>query len=211
VTSRHGRSTAEHLLALAQRDGRDALGQLLELYRSYLKILATSQIHVRLQSRVSPSDVVQETFLQAHRAFDQFRGHTAIEFFVWLRQLLASQVAHLLDKHVHAAKRDVRREISLDTIGTALARSSHQLEAVLADKSPSPASAAQRHEHAILLANELAELPADYRQVLILRNLEGLPFPEVAKRLARSPGAVRMLWFRAIQKLRERLETKGLI
>jgi len=204
-------STAEHLLALAQRDGPDALGQLLELYRNYLKILAASQINSRLQARVSASDVVQETFLQAHRAFDQFRGNTAPEFLGWLRQILAHQFAHLLEKHVYAAKRDVRREVSLDAIGTSLARSSLRLESVFADKNPSPGSVAQRHEHAIVLANELADLPEDYRQVLMLRNLEGMSFPDVAERLERSPGAVRMLWFRAIQKLRERLEAKGLI
>jgi RNA polymerase sigma-70 factor (ECF subfamily) len=208
---RQNHSSAEQLLALAQRDGTDALGQLLELYRGYLKLLAASQIHVRLQARVSPSDIVQETFLQAHRAFDQFRGETAPEFFGWLRQLLASQVARLLERHVHAAKRDVRREISLDAIGASLARSSYQLEHGLADKHLSPGSAAQRHENAVFLANELANLPEDYRQVLILRNLEGLSFSQVAERLDRSPGAVRMLWFRAIQKLRGRLEEKGLI
>jgi RNA polymerase sigma-70 factor (ECF subfamily) len=155
--------------------------------------------------------VVQETFLQAHRAFDQFRGETAPEFLGWLRQLLVSRLTHLFEKHVYAAKRDVRREVSLEAVRNSLARSSLRLERVLADKSPSPGSAAQRHEHAILLADELANLPDDYREVLILRNLEGLPFPVVAERLDRSPGAVRMLWFRAIQKLRERLEAKGLI
>jgi len=209
--SRHSHAAADHLLALAQRNGGDALGQLLELYRNYLKILAASQIDPRLRARVSASDVVQETFLQAHRAFDQFRGESAPEFLGWLRQLLVSRIAHLLEKHVYAAKRDVRREVSLEAIRTSLARSSQRLERVLADKSPSPGSAAQRHEHAILLADELANLPDDYREVLILRNLEGLPFPAVAERLDRSPGAVRMLWFRAIQKLRERLEAKGLI
>jgi RNA polymerase sigma-70 factor (ECF subfamily) len=209
--SRQSHSAADHLLALAQRHGGDALGQLLELYRNYLKILAASQIDPRLRARVSASDVVQETFLQAHRAFDQFRGESAPEFLGWLRQLLVSRIAHLLEKHVYAAKRDVRREISLEAIRTSLTRSSQRLESVLADKSPSPGSAAQRHEHAILLADELANLPDDYREVLILRNLEGLPFPVLAKRLDRSPGAVRMLWFRAIQKLRERLEAKGLI
>jgi RNA polymerase sigma-70 factor (ECF subfamily) len=209
--SGHSHATADQLLALAQRDGTDALGQLLELYRSYLKILAASQINARLRTRVSASDIVQDTFLQAHRAFEQFRGETAPEFLAWLRQLLASRIAHLLEKHVYAAKRDVRREISFEAIRASMARSSLRLESVLADKSPSPGSAAQRHEHAIMLADELAHLPDDYREVLILRNLEGLPFPVVAERLSRSPGAVRMLWFRAIQKLRERLEVKGLI
>ena len=63
-----GHSTAEQLLALAQRDGTDALGQLLELYRNYLKILAASQINARLQTRVSASDIVQEACHEAVQA-----------------------------------------------------------------------------------------------------------------------------------------------
>src|SRR5687768_9753305 len=136
--SRQSHAAADHLLALAQRNGGDALGQLLELYRNYLKILAASQIDPRLRARVSASDVVQETFLQAHRAFDQFRGESAPEFLGWLRQLLVSRIAHLFEKHVYAAKRDVRREVSLELIKNSVARSSQRLERVLADKSPSP-------------------------------------------------------------------------
>jgi hypothetical protein len=60
---------------------------------------AASPIHVRLQVRVSPSDIVQETFLQAHRAFSQIRGETAPEFFGWLRQLLASQIVMNRTRH----------------------------------------------------------------------------------------------------------------
>ncbi len=204
-------STAEQLLASAKQEEGDALGQLLELYRNYLKILAASQINTRLQRRVSASDVVQETFLQAHRSFEQFRGQSVPEFMGWLRQILASRFAHMLEKHVHAEKRDVRREVSMEAIGASLQRSTIRLEGVLQDPGPSPSSAALRHERLIILADELAELPDDYRQVLVLRNLEGLAFKEVAEKLDRSHGAVRMLWFRAITKLREQLESKGLI
>ena len=61
-----------------------------------------------------------------------------------------------------------------------------------------------------VLADQLAQLPADYRDVLVLRHLEGLSFGEVAERMGRSPGAVRMLWLRAIDQLRERLDARGL-
>ena len=52
------------------------------------------------------------------------------------------------------------------------------------------------------LADVLAALPDDYREVIILRNLEGLSHAEIAQRLNRSPGAVRMLWVRALAALR---------
>ena len=154
---------------------------------------------------------VQETFLQAHRTFDQFRGRTEAEFLAWLQRILASQLTHLYEKHILAEKRDARREVSLDEVGAKLERSTARLASVLADNAPSPSSLAQQHERAVMLADELAELPPDYRQVLLLRHLEGLPFGEVAEHMQRSPGAVRMLWLRAVDKLRQQLTDKGLI
>jgi RNA polymerase sigma-70 factor (ECF subfamily) len=53
----------------------------------------------------------------------------------------------------------------------------------------------------VILADALARLPADYREVIILRNLEQLPFEEIGQRLGRSSGAARMLWARALEKL----------
>ena len=53
------------------------------------------------------------------------------------------------------------------------------------------------------MANQLAQLPANYREVIVLRNLEGLPFEEVARRMGRTPGAVRILWLRALDRLRQ--------
>ena len=67
---------------------------------------------------------------------------------------------------------------------------------------------AVQHEHEILLADALAELPADYRDVIVLRHIESLPFEEVAQRMGRTAGAVRMLWLRALKRLRETLEQR---
>ena len=58
----------------------------------------------------------------------------------------------------------------------------------------------------MLLADALERLPADYREVFILRNLEHVPFDEIAARMGRSPGAVRMLWTRAMDRLSQMLE-----
>jgi RNA polymerase sigma-70 factor (ECF subfamily) len=66
----------EHLLRLARVDAGPALGQLLEHYRSYLELLARVQIGRRLQAKVDAADLVQETFLEAHRHFRQFYGTT---------------------------------------------------------------------------------------------------------------------------------------
>jgi RNA polymerase sigma-70 factor (ECF subfamily) len=91
----------------------------------------------------------------------------------------------------------------------ALERSAMRLESVLVDQGPSPSSHINRQERTIVLANHLVELPDDYRKVLMWRHCEGLPFKDIARRMERSEGAVRMLWLRAIERIRERLAEKG--
>jgi RNA polymerase sigma-70 factor (ECF subfamily) len=110
---------------------------------------------------------------------------------------------HVVEQHLLAEKRDVRREISLEQIGKRLEQSTARLESLLAEPGDSPSGHAQRNEQEIMLADALAELPGDYRQVIMLRHIEGLPFEEVAERMDRSCGAVRMLWLRALERLRK--------
>jgi len=207
----HAQSPAspDELLESALSGKTECRGRLLARYDNYLKLLAATQIDDKLQGRCSPSDVVQETFCDAHRDFDQFRGRSEREFLAWLRQILVNNLSRLVEKHVLAAKRDVRREVSLEEIGARLKQSTTRLEAVLADHdAASPSSDVRRREDAVALADHLAELPPDYRQVLVFRHLEGLPFREVAERMGRSHGAARMLWLRAIQRLRGLMDTR---
>jgi RNA polymerase sigma-70 factor (ECF subfamily) len=200
---------SSQLLAAAQAGDMEALGRLLQVYRGYLKLLAEPQLRGRLQSRFSASDVVQDVFLSAHRGFRAFRGGTEPAFRAWLRTILVHHLGRLVEQHVVAGKRNVRQEISVREIGAALGRSSMRLESVLAGCGDSPSDEASRHERAILLANQMEKLPSDYREVLVLRHLEGLPFAEVARQMGRSSGAVRMLWLRALESLRERMLREG--
>jgi len=196
-------SDAKKLLVRARQGTPEALGQLLELYRNYLALLAATQIDGRLAVRCSPSDVVQETFLEAHRDFEQFEGQSEGEFLAWLRQILLHNLLRAVEQHIRAKRRCVRREISLQALGESLQRSTARLESVLVAPQDSPSGLAHRQESAVLLADQLAQLPPDYREVLVLRHLKALSFNEVAQRMDRSPGAVRMLWLRAIARLRE--------
>jgi RNA polymerase sigma-70 factor (ECF subfamily) len=179
-----------------------SIGVLLQQYRNYLMVLASTQLEARLQPRVSPSDVVQETMLRAHKNFGQFRGGTEGELLAWLRQILVNNLAKFVEQHMLAARRDVRREVSIERLGKALEKSTIQLAALLPAASKSPSMAVQQLEEAVQLADRLAQLPGDYREVLVLRNLQSLPFEEVAARMDRSVGAARMLWLRAIERLR---------
>ena len=134
------RPSPVELLSEARRGGSVGLGQLLQLYGNYLKLLASTQIDEKLRARFSPSDVVQDTFFEAHRDFEQFRGQSEAEFLAWLRQILVNNLLRIVEKNVLAAKRDVRREVSIQEIGAALGRSTARLEAVLADQEGSPSS-----------------------------------------------------------------------
>ena len=78
--------TAESLLLRARADGNSAIGRLLEHYRNYLTLLARLQIGRRLQGKVDSADLVQETFLHAHRDFERFRGRTPEALAGWLRE-----------------------------------------------------------------------------------------------------------------------------
>ena len=193
----------DKLFTSAQAGSISCLGRLLTLYSNYLKLLIAAQLDDRLRVRVSPSDIVQETFFEAHRDFAQFRGQTPGEFVAWLRRILVNNILRVVEQHLLAEKRDVRREISLEQIGKRLEQSTARLESLLAQPGDSPSGHAQRNEQEIILADALAELPKDYQQVILLRHIEGLPFEQVSQRMGRSNGAVRMLWLRALERLRK--------
>jgi RNA polymerase sigma-70 factor (ECF subfamily) len=199
-------ANADLLLSQALAGSREQLGRLLNVYRNYLKLLVVGQLEQKLHRRVSPSDVVQETFLEANRDFSQFRGRSAGEFGAWLRRILVNNLHRVVEQHVLAEKRDLRREISLEALASAMDQSTARLEAILPALGDSPSGAYEKSEQEILLANYLAELPADYRDVIVLRHLESLTFKEVGHRMERSSGAARMLWLRAIRLLKDRLE-----
>ncbi len=192
----------EFLLGQARAGDRTARGRLLELYRNYLRLLARTLIGATLRVRLDPSDLVQETFLEAHRDFPQFAGGGERELVAWLRRILVRNLADQV-KRQQSRGRDFRREESLEAM---LERSSLDVQQALAAGLSTPSAQAARREQAVLLADALAALPPDYREIIVLRHLERLKFDEIAARMQRSSGAVRMLWARALEKIHQLLE-----
>jgi RNA polymerase sigma-70 factor, ECF subfamily len=193
------RLNVKQLLGSARAGNRPALGQLLELYRNYLVLLARLQIDRRLQGKADPSDLVQETFLEAYRDFPCFRGTTEAEWTGWLRQILVSNLANLVRRYRGTQARDVNLERDL---AVAVDESSEALGVALSDPITHPGDRASRREQSLLLANALEHLRRDYRDAIILRHLEGLSFPEVAQRMGRSVDSVKKLWARGLARLR---------
>jgi RNA polymerase sigma-70 factor (ECF subfamily) len=186
------------LLERARTGDDQALGDLLVAYRNYLKLLARMEIDRRLQRKLDASDVVQDALLRAHRAFSRFRGTTEAELLVWLRRILASCLTDVARHYCGRKRRKVNLERELDH---ELDQASQILNVGLVDHA-TPSAVMARRERGVLLANALAELPAQYREAIVLRHLEGLPFSEIAVRMGRTTDSVKNLWIRGLTQLR---------
>src|SRR5579864_124098 len=125
----------EQLLHEAQAGDAATLGQLLEMYRRYLSLLARVQVGQRLQGKVDASDIVQDTFLDAHRSFPRFRGTSEAQFVSWLRQILAAKLATVLRHYLGTQGRDIRLEREIEN---QLDRSSVMLDRGLVAVQSSP-------------------------------------------------------------------------
>jgi RNA polymerase sigma-70 factor (ECF subfamily) len=179
----------------------EAHARTLERFREYLRLLARLQLDPRLRGKLDPSDVVQQTLLEAYEKRDQFRGSTEAEWLAWLRQALAHNLADAL-RAFGQAKRDVGRERSLEA---AVEASSCRLAAFLAAEQSSPSQQAERHERAVRLAEALAALPDDNREALVLHYCEDWSLADIASHLGRTPAAVAGLLKRGLKQLREHL------
>jgi RNA polymerase sigma-70 factor (ECF subfamily) len=170
-------------------------------FRNYLRFLARLQLDPRLKGKLEPSDVVQQTLLEAYAQRDQFRGHTEAEWLAWLRQMLAHNLADALRGFMQA-KRDLARE---QPLAKALDASSARLEAWLADARPAPSEQAERHERAVSLADALELLPEAQREALVLQHWHGWTLAQIGDYLDRSEAAVAGLLKRGLKLLRRHL------
>jgi RNA polymerase sigma-70 factor (ECF subfamily) len=178
----------EQWIAAAAAGSGEALGRLFEVYRPYLLLIANEEVEAQLQAKVGPSDLVQQTFLEGQRDFTGFRGHTEDDLRAWLRQILLHNIANVGRQYRATDMRQVSREV-----GDAAAGS-------LPDRKPSPSSVLAAQEQDAALSRALQHLPADYRDVLRLRQ-DDLSFEEVGRRLGRSAEAARKVWARAVAQL----------
>jgi RNA polymerase sigma-70 factor (ECF subfamily) len=192
--------TAHHLAA-ARAGSRDALGQLLEACRAYLLRIANEGVAADVQAKGGASDLVQETFLEAHRDFARFQGSTEADLLAWLRCLLLNNVANFARCYRDTGKRQVGREVPLER-----GDSSGAGEARFVANTSSPSTEAMAHEKAEAVAQALERLPEDYRRVITLRNQERREFDEIGRLMERSADAARRLWSRAIERLQQELE-----
>jgi RNA polymerase sigma-70 factor (ECF subfamily) len=177
----------------------------LERFRSYLRLVAKMGIAGELRGKVDASDVVQQTFLEAHRAQDDFKGTDTAQQAAWLKQILAR---NLLDarRALRRDKRDIARERSLDaTIG----ESSGRMEDWLLQAQTSPSGIVAREERVLLLAEALAALPEDEQEALLLRYCRGYALEAVGEELGVTRKVASRLLRQGMATLRRNLRTLG--
>lgn len=191
-----------HLIDQARQGGQIDRDRLFHACRDYLNLVARTQVESWLQAKVDASDLVQETLLEAHRDFHRFQGQTEAEWLAWLRRILAHNTADFVRHYRGTAKRQARREVPLGgpSGDDSAARWPDPPAAV-----ETPSQQLIRADRQLAVAAALATLTDDYREVITLRNVQRLPFDEVAERMGRSRPAVQMLWARALKKLQTAL------
>jgi RNA polymerase sigma-70 factor (ECF subfamily) len=193
------RTKVSDLIVRARQGDGECRERLFALCRSYLGFVARSQLETWLKRKVDASDLVQETLLEAFRDFDRFQGVTEQEWLAWLKKILAHNAADFVRHYHGTAKREAGREVAFRDPDDSLARGAPEPAAVQL----TPSREFLQIETELRVTAALAELPPDYQEVIVLRNLQRLPFNEVAQRMNRSRPAVQMLWTRAIKKLQE--------
>jgi RNA polymerase sigma-70 factor, ECF subfamily len=193
----------EMLLSLAKEGSGPALTRLLDRHRGALEVQARLQLGRRLRAKIDIDDLMQELSLEAHRDITHFRGRSEGEFACWLRRVFATILSNQVRHYLGTRRRDLRRErpmvIGKDDTSRAVVD-----QRLIAPQS-SPSQQVARSERAELLSQALGTLPDVYREVIVLRNLEGLSFAEVAARLGRTEDSVKNIWLRALSRLRRTL------
>jgi RNA polymerase sigma-70 factor (ECF subfamily) len=171
-----------------QQGDQEALGRLLDHLRPYIRVIVRNMRGDRRASAVEDSDMIQDALLQATDAVDTFQGGSLGELIRWLRTIVVRTTYRTLH--------------SVDDM-TCTDQGEAHLATLVVDRGPAPADEAIRHEQAASMAVALSRLPEDMQQVLRYRLTEGLDYAAIADRLGRTSGASRMLYLRALRRLRD--------
>jgi len=171
----------------------------LNQYRGYLRALAQIELGRRLQGKVDPSDIVQQSLLEAHQDLAALKGRSEGELVAWLRTILTRNLLNTA-RDFGAQKRDIRRERSL---AQQVEDSSVRLDKFLAAGDTSPSQRVIRGEDAERLATALAALPDDQRSAVILKHFHDWSLAQIAEHMNRSTLAIAGLLKRGLKKLRE--------
>jgi RNA polymerase sigma-70 factor (ECF subfamily) len=182
-----------------------ALGELLDWHRPRLRMMVGLRMDRRLKSRIDPSDVLQEAFLEVSSRLDEFVRNPSVPFYIWLRSITGQRLAAAYRHHCGTKGRDPCREISLIN-GAFPAADSAAMADHLVGRLTSPSAAAMRAELRIKFEEALDELDPMDREIIVLRHFEELTNAEAAQLLDLKPSAACNRYVRALERLRAVLD-----
>ncbi len=167
--------------------------------RPWLMRIAERELPAELRGKIDPSDVVQQTLLDAWRGESGFRGSSHPQRLAWLRVILRRVVLQHRRGLLQTAKRGAGAQRA---VADAMAHTSLRIEELAVGKEPAPDEVVDNAEQSLLVAEAIEKLPEDYRRVIELRHFHGHSHASVAAEIGRSAAATRMLWVRALVELR---------
>jgi RNA polymerase sigma-70 factor, ECF subfamily len=198
------------LIAKARAGEKEALGELCNLYRNYMRMVVRTGLGPKLRERVELSDVVQEALVEVIRQFPQFTGQNEAALVGWLRRLVGQKLADLGRYHSRAKRSgggpDVPLDAAWDLPGGGEGSQGGKLLDMLALSQTSPSEAASKRELTVLLADALAALPETESEVLWLYHAEGLSFEGIGDRMGVSRKSIRGIWARGLKSLKRTLD-----
>jgi len=197
------KATTDELNGLLQRAaGGDqaSWAQIVALHHDRLRRMVALRLDPRLQGRIDPSDVLQETYLEAAQGLAEHLRSSDIPFYLWLRLLAGSRLARAHRAHLGTSKRAAGREVP---IATALPEASSLVLAdCLVSAADRPSEATIRAEERAGMQQALERLDDADREVLALRHYEQMTTAEIGQVLDISSAAASKRYLRALEKLR---------
>lgn len=175
----------------------DALNLLFDRYIPRVLWIVRMRIGSGLRGRMESMDIVQEVMIRAIKAFDQFEAKDEAAFLHWISKLVQNEICDLADYH-KAEKRNVAKEVSNRDESTATRSVLSQLPA---DSIYRPSFQVRLKEDVLQLEAALDQLPEKQREIVIMRQYEGMSFRDIGEKIGSSEDAARMQFARAMDKL----------
>ena len=193
---------SERMRERLRADGPAAMGAIFADHRDRLRRMVEMRLDHRVRSRVDPSDVLQEAFVDAAARLDSFLQKPDLPLFLWLRLVVGERLLKFHRHHLGTQMRDAGRDVTLYR-GALPAASSAAIAAQLLGKHTSPTQAAVRAERALRLQDALNALDPVDREILSLRHFEELTHAEAARALDIEPPAAARRYVRALKRLKD--------
>jgi RNA polymerase sigma-70 factor (ECF subfamily) len=197
-------SETDALLTRLRAGDQQALGELYSRQREPLRRMVALRLDRRLQGRVSPSDVLQEAYIDALQRVEHYLAKPDMPFPGWLRLIVGQRLVQVHRYHLGARVRSAGQEISL-AHGAWPAASSVCLATHLAESLPSPSEAAAHNEAVARLERAFEQMDPLDREVLTLRHFEELSNNDVAEILGLQKSAASKRYLRALARLKNAL------